>query len=204
YSGHASVLTPSTDAVPETAAEAQTSADSEAPAGVAYSVSDHGITLTASEMYSDGLSVFLTVEIHTEEAMGWHYEYDEDGNLLRNADGNLMKQGEDVPFISDKFRRCSLNGTTSVIGDSSYTRQIDDHTYHVIMKYDLDSDLLAASASHTLNWSTRSIGAGFMIPKAIPFSTKRTLLMPPSGFAEPGHSPCRSRWNPVWSRPMTG
>ena len=159
YSGHASVLTPTTDAVPETAAESQTSADSEAPAENPYSVSDHGVTLTASEIYSDGLSVFLTMEVHIEEAMGWHYQYDEDGNLLRNEDGSLVKQGEDVPFYLDPT--VSLDGTAPSNGDSSYTRQINDHTYHVIMKYDLDSDLLAASASHTLNWSTRSIGADF-------------------------------------------
>ena len=109
YSGHASVLTPTTDAVPETAAESQTSADSEAPAENPYSVSDHGVTLTASEIYSDGLSVFLTMEVHIEEAMGWHYQYDEDGNLLRNEDGSLVKQGEDVPFYLDPT--VSLDGT---------------------------------------------------------------------------------------------
>ena len=161
YSDHASVLTTTapTDAASETVSESQSPADTEAPAEAPYSVTDHGITLTASEIYSDGLSVFLTMEVHTEEAMGWHYQYDEDGNLLRNEDGSLVKQEEDVPFYLNPS--VSLDGTTPSTGDSSFTRQIDDHTYHVIMKYDLDSDLLAASASHTLNWSARSIGADF-------------------------------------------
>ncbi|MBD5547586.1 MAG: DUF4179 domain-containing protein [Lachnospiraceae bacterium] len=94
-----------------------------------YSTSDKGITLTASEVYCDGYSVFLTVNIKEDDAEFTHIPEHYTG--MHVADSQTA-----AGFY--------INGTWSVDGNSSEWLEnnfegevIDDHTFVGMMKINL-------------------------------------------------------------------
>ena len=94
-----------------------------------YIVSDQGITLTASEVYCDGYSVFLTVNIESEDADFTHIPEHYTG---MNAADNQTAAG----FY--------INGTWSVDGSSperienTFEGEVSDsHTFAGMLKIDL-------------------------------------------------------------------
>ena len=94
-----------------------------------YSASDKGITLTASEVYCDGYSVFLTVNIKEEDAEFTHIPEHYTG--MHVADSQTA-----AGFY--------INGTWSVDGNSSEQMEnnfegevIDDHTFVGMLKMNL-------------------------------------------------------------------
>ena len=94
-----------------------------------YTVSDQGITLTASEAYCDGYSIFLTVNIASEDADFTHIPQHYTG--MKAADGRTA-----AGFY--------INGTWSVDGsapewiENTFDGQvIDSHTFAGMLKIDL-------------------------------------------------------------------
>ena len=112
-----------------------------------YSVSDKGITLTASEIYCDGYSIFLTVNIEAEGADFTHIPEHYTGV---NAADNRTAAG----FYID--------GTWSVAGNSSEQLQntfegevIDSHTFAGMLKVNLGEK---ASGSGELSLNVNGLG----------------------------------------------
>lgn len=112
-----------------------------------YSVSDKGITLTASEIYCDGYSVFLTVNIEAEDADFTHIPEHYTGV---NAADNRTAAG----FY--------IGGTWGVDGNSSEQLQntfegevIDSHTFAGMLKMDLAEK---ASGSGELRLNVNGLG----------------------------------------------
>ncbi|KAI4446708.1 hypothetical protein C823_001226 [Eubacterium plexicaudatum ASF492] len=94
-----------------------------------YSVSDQGITLTASEVYCDGYSIFLTVNIESEDADFTH--------IPRHYTG--MKASDNRTAAG-----FYIDGTWSVDGSSPEWivntfdgEVIDSHTFAGMLKIDL-------------------------------------------------------------------
>lgn len=94
-----------------------------------YSVSDRGITLTASEVYCDGYSVFLTVNIESED-----------------ADFTHIPEHYTGMYVSDSKTAAGfyISGTWSVDGNSSERLRntfdgevIDSHIFAGMLKIDL-------------------------------------------------------------------
>ena len=94
-----------------------------------YSVSDKGITLTASEVYCDGYSIFLTVNIEAEDAEFTHIPE-------HYTSMNVADDRRTAGFY--------IGGTWSVDGNSPEMlkntfegQAIDDHTFVGMLKMDL-------------------------------------------------------------------
>ena len=112
-----------------------------------YSVSDKGITLTASEIYCDGYSVFLTVNIEAEDADFTH--------IPKHYTGvNVADNRTAAGFY--------IGGTWSVDGNSSEQLQntfegevIDSHTFAGMLKMNLDEK---ASGSGELRLNVNGLG----------------------------------------------
>ena len=112
-----------------------------------YSVSDQGITLTASEVYCDGYSIFLTVNIEEEDADFTHIPEHYTG--MNVADSRTA-----AGFY--------IGGTWSVDGNSSEMLKntfegevIDGHTFAGILKLDLAEKV---SGSGELNLNVDGLG----------------------------------------------
>lgn len=107
-----------------------------------YSASDQGITLTASEVYCDGYSIFLTVNIEAEDADFTHIPEHYTGMY---AEDNQAAAGFYV------------NGTWNVNGSSSEQFEntfegavIDSHTFAGMLKMNL-AERLEESGTLSLN-----------------------------------------------------
>lgn len=94
-----------------------------------YSVSDRGITLTASEVYCDGYSIFLTVDIEAED-----------------ADFTHIPEHYTGMYVTDNRTAAGfyINGTWSVDGNSFEQLEnsfdgkvIDSHTFAGMLKVNL-------------------------------------------------------------------
>lgn len=112
-----------------------------------YSVSDQGITLTASEVYCDGYSIFLTVNIEAEDADFTHIPEHYTG--MNVADGRTA-----AGFY--------IGGTWSVDGSSPEQLKntfegevIDSHTFAGMLKVDLEQKV---SGSGELNLQVDGLG----------------------------------------------
>ena len=112
-----------------------------------YTVSDKGITLTASEVYCDGYSIFLTVNIESEDADFTHIPKHYTG---MNAADNRTAAG----FYID--------GTWSVDGSSSEWLEntfdgevIDSHTFAGMLKINLEEK---HTGSGELNLNVNGLG----------------------------------------------
>lgn len=94
-----------------------------------YSVSDKGITLTASEVYCDGYSIFLTVNVEAEDADFTHIPEHYTG---MNAADNRTAAGF---YISGTW---SVDGNSPEILENTFEGEvIDAHTFAGMLKMDL-------------------------------------------------------------------
>ena len=94
-----------------------------------YTVSDQGITLTASEVYCDGYSIFLTVNIESEDADFTH--------IPRHYTGmNAADERTAAGFYIDGT--WSVDGSTPVWLENRFEGEvIDSHTFAGMLKIDL-------------------------------------------------------------------
>lgn len=112
-----------------------------------YSVSDKGITLTASEVYCDGYSIFLTVNIEAEDADFTHIPEHYTG---KDAAGNRTAAGF---YIDGTW---SVNGTSSErLANTFEGEVIDSHTFAGMLKVNLAEK---AAGSGELNLTVSGLG----------------------------------------------
>ncbi len=93
-----------------------------------YSASDKGITLTASEIYCDGYSIFLTVNIEAEEADFTHIPEHYTGMYItenRTAAGFYIGGTWSVDGTSPEYLKNTFDG-----------KVIDNHTFVGMLKMD--------------------------------------------------------------------
>ena len=112
-----------------------------------YSVSDKGITLTASEVYCDGYSIFLTVNIEAEDADFTHIPEHYTGMNIadeRTAAGF---------YIGGTW---SANGNSPEMLKNTFEGEvIDSHTFAGMLKMDLAQNV---SGSGELNLNVDGLG----------------------------------------------
>ena len=112
-----------------------------------YSVSDKGITLTASEVYCDGYSIFLTVNIEAEDADFTHIPEHYTGMNIadeRTAAGF---------YIGGTW---SANGNSPEMLKNTFEGEvIDSHTFAGMLKMDLEQEV---SGSGELNLNVDGLG----------------------------------------------
>ena len=109
-----------------------------------YSASDKGITLTASEVYCDGYSVFLTVNIGAEEADFTHIPEHYTGV-------NVAEDRTAAGFYIDGT--WSVDGSSPEWLDNTFEGEvIDSHTFAGMLKVNL-AEKLAGSGQLSLNVS---------------------------------------------------
>lgn len=109
-----------------------------------YSASDKGITLTASEVFCDGYSVFLTVNIEAEEADFTHIPEHYTGV-------NVAENRTAAGFYIDGT--WSVDGSSPEWLDNTFEGEvIDSHTFAGMLKVNL-AEKLAGSGQLSLNVS---------------------------------------------------
>lgn len=111
-----------------------------------YSVSDKGITLTASEVYCDGYSIFLTVNIEAEDTDFTHIPEHYTGT---DAAGSRTAAGF---YIDGTWR---VNGKEERLENTFEGEVIDSHTFAGMLKMDLTEK---AAGSGELNLMVNGLG----------------------------------------------
>ena len=112
-----------------------------------YTVSDHGITLTASEAYCDGYSIFLTVNIKSEDADFTHIPQHYTG---MNIADNRTAAGF---YIDGTW---SVDGSTPEWLENTFDGEvIDNHTFAGMMKINL---VKKHTGSGELNLNVNGLG----------------------------------------------
>ncbi|MDE5908234.1 MAG: DUF4179 domain-containing protein [Lachnospiraceae bacterium] len=112
-----------------------------------YSVSDKGITLTASEVYCDGYSVFLTVNIEAEDADFTHIPEHYTG---MNVADNRTAAGF---YIDGTW---SVDGNSPEMLENTFEGEvIDSHTFAGMLKVNLAEK---ATGSGELNLNVNGLG----------------------------------------------
>ncbi|MDE7271813.1 MAG: DUF4179 domain-containing protein [Lachnospiraceae bacterium] len=112
-----------------------------------YSVSDKGITLTASEVYCDGYSIFLTVNIEAEDADFTHIPRHYTGT---NGTDNRTAAGF---YISGTW---SVNGNSPEWLENTFEGEvIDSHIFVGMLKVNLAESV---SGSGELNLNVSGLG----------------------------------------------
>ena len=112
-----------------------------------YSVSDKGITLTASEVYCDGYSIFLTVNVEAEGADFAHIPEHYTG---MNVADNRTAAGF---YISGTW---SVDGNTPELLENTFEGEvIDAHTFVGMLKMDFTKKF---EASGELNFKVDGLG----------------------------------------------
>lgn len=112
-----------------------------------YSVSDQGITLTASEVYCDGYSIFLTVNIEAEDADFTHIPEHYTGT---NTVDNRMSAGF---YIGGTW---SVNGNSPERLENTFEGEvIDNHTFAGMLKINLTQEV---SGSGDINLNVDGLG----------------------------------------------
>ena len=107
-----------------------------------YSVSDKGITLTASEVYCDGYSIFLTVNIEAEDADFTHIPEHYTG---MNAADDRMAAGF---YIGGTW---SVDGSSPELLENRFEGEvIDSHTFAGMLKVDF-AEKAVGSGEFNLN-----------------------------------------------------
>ena len=112
-----------------------------------YSVSDQGITLTASEVYCDGYSIFLTVNIEAEDADFTHIPEHYTGMNVadnRTAAGFYIGGTWNVDGGSPEMLKNTFEGEV-----------IDNHTFAGMLKMDFEEKV---SGSGELNLNVDGLG----------------------------------------------
>lgn len=112
-----------------------------------YSASDQGITLTASEIYCDGYSIFLTVNIEAEEEDFTHISEHYTG---MNAADNRTAAG----FYIDGTWNVDENSPEQ-FGNTLEGKVIDSHTFAGMLKVNLAKKV---SGSGKLNLNITGLG----------------------------------------------
>lgn len=104
--------------------------ETEAKPEAVCTASDQGLTITASEVYSDGYSIYLAVEVESEEGgfsnIPPHYtrRFEEKSSQMLQAAGS-WRTGE---------------GEADVLNDDRFEgKAVDDHTFIGMMKLDQDT-----------------------------------------------------------------
>ncbi len=112
-----------------------------------YTVSDQGITLTASEVYCDGYSIFLTVNIESEDADFTH--------IPRHYTGmNVADNRTAAGFYIDGT--WSVNGTSPEWIENTFDGEvIDSNTFAGMLKIDLAKKY---TGSGELNFNVTGLG----------------------------------------------
>lgn len=146
--------------------------DTAVPETRPYSVTDNGITLTASEIYSDGLSVFLSLQIHSEEPFGFNYKDTETGEFARDESGNLIPLPATIYPIGQAYI-----DTEEVIFDSTelFVEQLDEHNFNGIIKTDLPDSMFGSDGTHTMRISLRRFSADFCDAEGNPIVNGNTV-----------------------------
>lgn len=98
-------------------------ADGTVPADSKYTVQDAGVTITASEIYCDGLSVFVTAEINVEQGG------------LDNIPGNIM-------YLQGGWKLSGSEEENMLMNNNLEGHIVDDHTFVGMMKLDLEEQNL--------------------------------------------------------------
>ena len=112
-----------------------------------YTVSDKGITLTASEVYCDGYSIFLTVNIESEDADFTHIPKHYTG---MNAADNRTAAGF---YIDGTWR---VDGSSSEWLENTFDGEvIDSHTFAGMLKINLEEK---HTGSGELNLNVNGLG----------------------------------------------
>ena len=173
YSDRAQVLTPPETSVAEetpgeTEPDGETTAGQEdastgetaMPANSPYSVTDNGVTFTASEIYSDGLSVFLSLQIHSEESFGFDYETQTPLTATLYPDGQAYIDSEEVTFASTEL----------------FVQQLDEHNFNGMIKTDLPVSLLGADGTHLMRISLKRFMADIMDENGTTISNPENIM----------------------------
>lgn len=85
-----------------------------------YTVEDSGLTFTASEIYCDGMSVFLTAEVQSEQGG------------FQNMPGGCLYLDGNWKLTADAEEKMLMN-------NNLYGQVIDDNTFIGMLKLDLDN-----------------------------------------------------------------
>lgn len=85
----------------------------------AYTAKDAGVTVTASEIYCDGLSVFLTAEINVEQ-------------------GGLENLPSGLVYLDGKWKIAGETEEKMLMNNNLEGKVIDDNTFVGMVKFDLD------------------------------------------------------------------
>lgn len=97
--------------------------------GTKYAVSDQGVTATASEVYSDGYSVYLTAKITVEE-----------GGLLNAAPYQAEDATQRASFYTRGTWKTGSDGQSGELSNGRFEgRVVDDHTFIGMLKVDMGS-----------------------------------------------------------------
>ncbi len=154
YSDRAQVLTPQ-----ETTEEVSEAESTEAaqPAD-AYTATDQGVTITASEIYCDGLSVYLSLDVYTETPLGYHY--DSAGNQTPAT----------VYLSGSSYFDGALNPGGSIGNTDFHTEQLDENHVKGMLKIDLPAPSFDGGSVHQLDISMKAFGADYDNPDGTPVS----------------------------------
>lgn len=91
----------------------------EAGLNAAYTAENSGVTITASEVYCDGLSIFLTAEVDVEQGG------------LESIPGNVM-------YLDGSWRLAGDGEERMLMNNYLEGKAVDDHTFLGMVRFDLD------------------------------------------------------------------
>lgn len=100
-------------------------ADGTIPADSGYTVQDAGVTITASEIYCDGLSVFVTAEVDVEQGG------------LNNIPGNIL-------YLEGDWKLSDSAEEIRLMNNNLEGNIVDDNTFVGMLKLDLEEQDLQA------------------------------------------------------------
>lgn len=121
-----------------------------------YSATDQNISLTASEVYCDGTSVFLTLAMEKPDSLGVMWAYADQYKGWGDGSGET-----DIVQMLGRF---SINGSEAKDYDFSLQgKQLDDTSFVGVTKINLEQELGVSDMPYelqitvdTLNWSDQS------------------------------------------------
>lgn len=125
YDDKATVLNTENTSDTETAAKpktgrAENAGDTKEAAKPLYVVEDAGVTVKASEIYCDGLSIFLTAQVEVEQGK------------LNNIPGNTM-------YLRGSWKAGADGQETELENNNLEGKAVNDHTFVGMLKLDLDT-----------------------------------------------------------------
>ena len=98
-------------------------------------VTDNGITITASEVYCDGLSVFLSAQVYAEQGgfsnIPAHY--------VSNTNENSTDMMADMLYLRGDWKLSDESEWYPLTAYSLEGKVIDDHTFAGMLKLDMNA-----------------------------------------------------------------